>query len=343
MFHGSFRTLNGLLFSFHVQSFHSLYLHRMTDDLLTDLLRDTGLRRRVLDLRALAPGVALRFPCERSIGLHVVVRGPVHVHAPGLPQPLALATGDVAVMARGCDHVVSVGADLQGLVVQPIGTGQAPGDAEPPDRSAVISGAYQFWNTPVHPFFSEMPAWTVLRAGERAPLGPLALATGLIETELRTAGAGRQIIVHGLLDVVFAYALREVTAQCAAEHPGWSQAAHDPQVSRVLALMHEALDHPWTLEELARRAGLSRTALAERFRSAMGDTPLNHLRTLRMQRAMHLLADTDQRLEAVAGAVGYQDAFGFSKVFKRTLGLSPKAFRQRNAADDAQPWRFRAG
>lgn len=315
----------------------------MTDDLLTDLLRDTGLRRRVLDLRALSPETALRFPCDRSIGLHVVVRGPVHVHAPNLDEPLALATGDVAVMARGCDHVVSVSPSLQGLTVQPIGAAGEDDHAGAPDTSTVISGAYQFWNAPVHPFFAEMPAWSVLRAGTRPRLGPLALATGLIETELREGGPGRQIIVHGLLDVVFAYALREVTAQCATEHPGWSQAAHDPQVSRVLALMHEALDAPWTLEELARRSGLSRTALAERFRTVMGDTPLNHLRTLRMQRAMHLLADTDQRLEAVAAAVGYQDAFGFSKVFKRTLGLSPKDFRRRSAADDAHPFRFQVG
>jgi transcriptional regulator GlxA family with amidase domain len=43
--------------------------------------------------------------------------------------------------------------------------------------------------------------------------------------------------------------------------------------------------------------------MAERFRSAMGDTPLNHLRTLRIQKAMQLLADTQQTLEQVAQAV----------------------------------------
>jgi transcriptional regulator GlxA family with amidase domain len=74
----------------------------------------------------------------------------------------------------------------------------------------------------------------------------------------------------------------------------------------------------------------------------MGDTPLNHLRLLRMQRAMRLLGETDHKLEAVAAAVGYQDAFSFSKVFKRTVGVSPKAFRQREAADRTHPWRLGA-
>jgi len=70
---------------------------------------------------------------------------------------------------------------------------------------------------------------------------------------------------------------------------------------------------------------------------------LNHLRAIRMQRAMHLLAETEQGLEAVAAAVGYQDAFGFSKVFKRTTGMSPREFRQRDRAERALPWRFQAG
>jgi AraC-like DNA-binding protein len=58
---------------------------------------------------------------------------------------------------------------------------------------------------------------------------------------------------------------------------------------------------------------------------------------------MHLLAETGQRLEAVAAAVGYQDAFGFSKVFKRTLGVSPREFRQADAAQRQHPWRFQEG
>jgi uncharacterized membrane protein len=79
--------------------------------------------------------------------------------------------------------------------------------------------------------------------------------------------------------------------------------------------------------------GVSRTSLAERFRDAMGDTPLNYLRTVRMQKAMRLLSETDSNLEQVSLEVGYQDAFSFSKVFKRTVGVAPKEFRRQDAAD----------
>lgn len=309
-------------------------------DLLSDIFQAAGLRRRVLGLRAVPVDVALRFPCEKSIGLHVVVQGPVHLHSPLLPAPLALATGDVAFMARGCDHTLSAGPRLEGLAFRTIADEPGP---PPPGASVVVGGAYQLWNTPLHPFFSELPSWTVLRADARPRLGPLALAAGLMEQEIRTAEPGTDTTVPALLDIVFTYALREIAAERGQTGHGWSHAVRDPQVRRALTLMHERCAHPWTLDELAQQAGLSRTALAERFRDAMGDTPLNHLRVLRMQRAMRLLAETDHKLETVAAEVGYQDAFSFSKVFKRTVGVSPKAFRQHDAADKSHPGRLGLG
>jgi AraC-like DNA-binding protein len=309
-------------------------------DLFADILQDAGLRRRVLGLRAIPPDVALRFPCDKSIGLHVVVQGPVHVHAPTLAEPLSLTTGDVAFMARGCDHALSVGPRLAGLKAQTITHELGPVQA---GSSVVVGGAYQLWNPPLHPFFSELPMWTVLRADARPRLGPLALVAGLMEQEIRAAELGADTIVQALLDTIFTYALREIATERGQAGHSWSHAVRDPQVRRALALMHECCAHPWTLDELAQHAGLSRTALAERFRGAMGDTPLNHLRVLRMQRAMRLLAETDHKLESVAAEVGYQDAFSFSKVFKRTVGVSPKAFRQRDAAGRSIPWRVGAG
>ena len=59
-----------------------------------------------------------------------------------------------------------------------------------------------------------------------------------------------------------------------------------------------------------------------------------------MQKAMQLLSETRHTLEQVAQAVGYQDAFGFSKVFKRISGMAPRAFREQDASDRQQPWRL---
>ncbi|MEY3251131.1 MAG: hypothetical protein RL227_104 [Pseudomonadota bacterium] len=109
-----------------------------------------------------------------------------------------------------------------------------------------------------------------------------------------------------------------------------------------MALLQADVARPWTLELLAQEAGLSRTALAEKFRDARGDTPLAHLRTLRLQKAMQLLGQPRRKLDEVARAVGYQDAFGFSKASKRAVGASPGEFRRRDAAERASPWRWGA-
>jgi AraC-like DNA-binding protein len=314
-------------------------------DLLTDLLHQAGLRRRLLDLRTIADTDAVRFPCEKSLGLHVVTQGALYLHAPALPQPLCLRAGDIAVMARGCTHILSGQARLtpaQSLTE----TGFAPSvpGAEAPVQggsNALISGAYQLWNAPLHPFLRDIPGWVVLRADDNPRLGPLALMLGLMNDELQQRAAGVDTVVHGLLDVVFTYVLRELLRrQADSATCSWGHAMADQPVRQAIALMHADCARAWTLESLARQAGLSRTGLAERFREAMGDTPLSYLRTVRMQKAMALLGETGRNLEQVAREVGYTDAFSFSKVFKREVGISPREFRRRDEADKQSGWRI---
>lgn len=314
-------------------------------DLLSELLQQAGLQSRLIHLRRVPAQRALQFPCDRSMGLHVVTQGTLFVHAPGLAQPLQLAAGDIALMARGCTHLLSPQADAQALPVSSVWDDGVSGDpsaaADDPSSPTVISGAYQVWNPPLHPLFAEMPAWFVLRADTLPRLGPLALTVGLLGGELQQRELGASLALNGLLDVVFTLAMREMLNR-EGQATGFGVAVRDPQVRTAVDRMHSRCEHAWTLDELAREAGLSRTALAERFRVAMGDTPLSYLRTVRMQKAMQLLSETERKLEDVATLVGYQDAFSFSKVFKRTVGVSPKTFRLQDSADRNLPWRLQA-
>jgi len=323
-------------------------------DILSDILQVAGLRRRLLDLHALTPETALRFPCERSFGLHAVARGRVFVHAPNLDEPLALQAGDLVLMARGCVHLLSLDstppAHSTTVAIAPF-AGAVPTAAtaataatmashslSPPTQ--VISAAYQLWHAPLHPFLRSLPPWFVLRGHSLPQLSALPLTLGLLDRELGDRGLGATSATHGLLDALFAFALREIAERENTGAPGWNHAIADRPIHQVLSLMHGNLGHGWTLEELGQQVGLSRSALAERFRATLGDSPLNHLRTLRMHKAMQLLSETRQTLEQIAQAVGYQDAFGFSKVFKRTTGQSPRQFRDQDAQARQTPYRF---
>ena len=308
-------------------------------DLLTDILVQAGLRRRLIGLRELPAATTLRFPCEKSIGFHVVVSGRCYVHSGG--EVLALRAGDVALMARGQDHRLSTVEKLSRRALELHEWTVLLRALEAGAAASVVSGAYQLWHTPVHPLFQELPDWYLLRAEAEGKLTPLSLAIDLLAQETKRPDLGSQTVVNSLLDVIFSFILRRIVAESSANKQGFGQAVRDAQVRRVLELMHEDCARPWTLVELAKQTGVSRTGLAERFRSAMGDTPLNYLRSLRIQAAMRLLCETEQSLEQVAGAIGYSDAFSFSKVFKRSVGMAPREFRQKNSQERAHTFRFR--
>jgi len=313
-------------------------------DILSNLLREAGLRRRLLDLREVPEHMALRFPCERSVGFHVVLEGTLYVHTDSDPHPLRLEAGDVAVMARGCTHLLTTSEHAVGLPVYTLtahaakrpGTGGTTGTA----GTRVVSGAYQLWNAPLHPFFAEWPAWHLVRASRTATLEPLQLCVAMLAAEMHGEQLGRDTVVYSLLDVMFTHLLRDIAAARAAQGASFSLAVRDPLVRRAVALMHEDCAHDWTLDTLARAVGMSRSVLAERFRDAMNDTPLSYLRTVRLQRAMRLLAESDDTLERIAMQVGYTDAFSFSKAFKRAVGRSPGEYRRERAEDQWASMRF---
>ena len=312
-------------------------------DLLSDLFRQAGLRRRLLNLRHIGATTALQFPCERSVGLHVVIHGPVYLHADALPEPLRLETGDIAVMARGSLHSLSSSATLanvQTVALTEVWPGPSSGLSETDEPNTVISGAYQLWHTPVHPFFQDIPDWFVVRAEDAAIAPALLQSLQLLQQELTLRALGSESIVYGLLDVIFILLMREIVQRKGQERPCWSQSIQDPQVEKAVQAMHEDCARQWTLSALASLSGLSRTGLAERFRKSMGNTPLNYLRMVRMQKAISLLSESERSLEQIAQEVGYQDAFSFSKVFKRTMGVAPRDFRRQDAQDRTLAWRM---
>ncbi|KOV82188.1 AraC family transcriptional regulator [Nocardia sp. NRRL S-836] len=113
---------------------------------------------------------------------------------------------------------------------------------------------------------------------------------------------------------------------------GWLGALADDVAGPALRAMHSDVARPWTLAQLAREAGVSRTTLASRFTRLVGTPPLTYLTEWRMALAADLLAESTATVAAVARQVGYADAFGFSAAFKRVHGVSPSECRAGCAA-----------
>lgn len=311
-------------------------------DLLADVLNQAGLQRRLLTQRTFAAPIALAFPCARSFGFHVVIQGAAYIHTPGATRPLMLNKGDVGFMARGFDHVVSTEEKLPSKIVSMGAEHAHLSVASKPARLSLVSGAYQVWNDPVHPFFAELPPWYVLQSKDLSHFGELHMAIHLLSAEVSKPALGAQSVANALLDVVFTYIIRRIIESQGAKPHSWGHAVNEPQIRAALERMHADCARPWSLDELAKEVGLSRAGFAQKFRSSLGATPFHYLATIRIQKAMDLLSKTDDKMEAVAEAVGYKDAFSFSKAFKKLAGVSPRQFRQTDIAERDSKWRFRA-
>lgn len=141
--------------------------------------------------------------------------------------------------------------------------------------------------------------------------------------------AGGGLVLARLAEALFVETLRRYIEALPADQTGWLAGARDPAVGRALALLHKAPAEPWTVSRLARRVGLSRTRLAERFNHFLGEPPIAYLTRWRLKLGAELLLSTVDGVAEVAAAVGYGSEAAFSRAFKRQYGCPPAQFRGR--------------
>jgi AraC-like DNA-binding protein len=106
----------------------------------------------------------------------------------------------------------------------------------------------------------------------------------------------------------------------------------DARIARALAALHGDLRRRWTTEALADRAGLSRSAFAERFARAIGEPPMRYLARLRLEQAAERLAAGADPVARIAYDVGYESESAFTRAFARAYGASPAAWRRARRA-----------
>jgi AraC-like DNA-binding protein len=195
------------------------------------------------------------------------------------------------------------------------------------DPITVITGWFLFDRQGAKPLIDLMPEIILTRMdAERSELMQSTLQLLAVETARASLGTG--IVVSRLADILFIQAIRAHAASCAAEAGGWIGALVDPRLSRVFKAVHGRVEHPWTVEELAREAGMSRSAFAARFRNSVGLSPLDYVTRWRMFRAGALLRQGTRSIAEIAIKVGYENESAFAKAFKRVTGITPGLYRK---------------
>ena len=149
----------------------------------------------------------------------------------------------------------------------------------------------------------------------------------------REAGAGAMLA--RLAEAVFAETVRRYVRDLPSDQTGWLAGARDIEVGKALTLLHHRPAHPWTVAELARETGLSRTVLSERFRHFLGESPIAYLTRWRLLLAARALTDTSHGVAQIASEVGYESEAALNRAFKRHYGLPPATYRRDKAGQRA--------
>jgi AraC-like DNA-binding protein len=137
-------------------------------------------------------------------------------------------------------------------------------------------------------------------------------------------------VLAKLSELLFVEAVRRYAEALPDGQTGWLAGLREPYVARALALLHRDITRRWTVDDLGREVGLSRSALADRFIRLIGVPPMHYLASWRMQVATQKLRNTSASLAQVAEMVGYDSEAAFSRAFKKAFGAAPSPALQRS-------------
>ncbi len=261
---------------------------------------------------------------------HGVVRGSCWV-IPGEGPGQELRAGDVVFLPHGLTHVM---CDRLGSPVRPIFEVSEPGIEGRPgrlviegegDQTELICGKVTFDRD--HPLLTALPEVLVSRPGE-GRLGSRSRTLGLITEELSAHETGAEVAVSRLTEVLLVQALRDWLAESSGV-TGWLRGLTDARVARALGHIHRHPERSWSVEDLARHAGMSRSGFSATFHELVGEAPRRYLTRCRMHLAARALERRADSLAHIAQEVGYASEFSFSRAFKAATGESPSRYRSR--------------
>ena len=270
---------------------------------------------------------------------HVVTRGSCWATLTGEP-PLELRAGDVLVLPHGEPYVISSQSRLASAPLSSVQPTRLPISVSKHDgegagnEAALVCGYLGCDERPFEPLLGTLPRLLRLHAdsaadGEGEPvarrLAELALA------ESAASRAGSSCVLARLGELLFVDVVRKYVAELPPSRAGWLAGLQDDQIGRALQKLHERPAHPWSLEELAKAVGMSRSALAERFTYFVGIPPIQYLAQWRMQLAASLLRGSKSSIAEIADRVGYGSEAALSRAFKRRLGVAPTPYRRKEA------------
>jgi AraC-like DNA-binding protein len=272
-------------------------------------------------------------PASHLILYHYVVEGELQVRVEGA-EAFVLRPGEVVLLPRNDLHLLGSDLDLPPVmgrdIIQPHKDGglfsiHHGGDGA---RTSLVCGFLGCDSVQGNPVISTLPAVLRLNIEEGGAAEWMRSTFQYAADEVATGRPGSATVLAKLSELLFVEAVRRYAETLPEGQTGWLAGLRDHYVARALALLHRDITRSWTVDELSRAVGLSRSALAQRFTHLIGVAPMHYLANWRMQVAAQELRNPGTSLAQVANTVGYESEAAFSRAFKRAFGTAPAMWRQ---------------
>jgi AraC-like DNA-binding protein len=299
------------------------------DDGLSELLLRISVSSTIYCLSEMTAPWGFRVAAREAPAFHLLTSGTGWLEVEGEAEGVSLGAGDLVILPRGNAHQLRDSARSPVLWLDDILAETPPLDGRlrhggGGERTELVCGGFAVDQLSARALLESLPLIVHLRGhGGRSPEWLSALIR-LISVEMASERPGAEAVVSRLTDALLAQALRS--------HLLESDAANcrvpDAQVARALRVIRERPAADWSVSRLAAAVGLSRSAFAQRFRSATGESPMRSLTRYRLEKAATYLRASDAGLGEIARRTGYDSEVSISKAFRRQYGISPGAYRK---------------
>jgi AraC-like DNA-binding protein len=302
----------------------------MESDALSDALMKMKLKSSGAGVVDAAGAWAVEYPTFEGFKLQVLLKGDRYVVIEGKSKVHHLKAGDCMLMTGGkplvvaSDPSVKKRISMEDLVAtKRNGTMTINGGGE----FLSIGTHFQFEGHLPKILFGNLPSCIhVAEHSDQAAI--LRWSLERFKSEFFNQNPGRAMVLNHLAPIMLLQILRIHLESLPKGKQDWLIAISDPHLSPVFSVMHSEYQRPWSLESLAKIAGLSRSGFALTFKKKVGLAPLDYLTNWRMQIACNLLETHDHTVASVANAVGYESESAFSVAFKRIIECRPGQYQK---------------
>ncbi len=307
-------------------------------DLLSTVLSQIKMSGTLYFRTELTSPWGVKVPAHENVArFHYAHRGGCFVRVAGVETPICLTQGDFLIIPWGASHTLFCdpvnepeAAPLETVLADSGFTGTGAlvyGAEEGTLETQLVCGHFAFGDHVSHPLIAHLPPFIhIPNYGETSGTW-MEQTLRLIGAEAGRDHLGGDLIALKLAEIIFAQVLR-IYLQNDGKAELVFAAFADQKIQKALTAVHAAPEFDWTVEGLAARAGMSRTAFATNFAARMGMTPIGYVTEWRLQIARQSLVETVKPLIDLAESVGYGSEAAFSRAFKRRFDLAPARYRR---------------